>query len=298
MSKNRNIFLIKLKRRLESLWVFIKLLLKNKLTGIAFFAIVLLTVTAIFAPWISPYPDQGQGQVNLEEKFQPPSTKHIFGTDELGRDILSRVIFGTRISLVISTITIVLALVIALPLGLLAGYHGGMVDEIIMRITDVFLSFPPLMIAIVIASFLGPSLPNAVIAIAVAWWPWYTRIIRAQVMSIREKPFVKASNCIGTNKWVILLSHILPNTISPVIIQASMDMGGVILTAASLSFIGLGAQAPTPEWGLIISTARTYIIDAWWYSAFPGLMIFITVLSFNLLGDGFREVFDPRTRVR
>ncbi len=277
---------------------FLRLLFKNRLTGLAFIFITLLVILALFAPWIAPYPSQGRGTANLSETFQAPSARHLFGTDDLGRDILSRVIFGARISLVISTVTILIALLIAVPLGIIAGYFGGMIDEIIMRITDVFLSFPPLLIAIVVASFLGPSLPNAMTAIVIAWWPWYTRIVRAQVMSYRERPFVLASRCIGTNKWSIMFGHIMPNTIAPIIIQASIDMGGVILTAASLSFIGLGAQPPTPEWGLIISTARTYIIDHWWYSTFPGLFIFATVLSFNLLGDGLREVMDPKTRVR
>lgn len=294
----QNVLAIRLRRILESSRVFVKLLFRNKLTGAAFILIGLLVVTAIFAPWLAPYPAQGRGVASPADKFLAPSLQHLFGTDELGRDIFSRVIFGTRISLVIATVTIFLALAIAVPLGVISGYYGGVVDEVIMRITDVFLSFPPLLIAIVVASFMGPSLQNAVIAIVIAWWPWYSRVIRAQVMSVKERPFVNAAKCIGTSDWRIMFSHILPNTIAPIIIQASMDMGGVLLTAASLSFIGLGAQAPTPEWGLIISSARTYIIDAWWYSAFPGLTILATVLSFNLIGDGLREVMDPRTRVR
>jgi peptide/nickel transport system permease protein len=296
--KQQNVTVIKFFRMLESMKNFLKLLFRNKLTGAAFILIMLLVVTAILAPWIAPYPEQGMGAAKPQNRFLPPSSQHLFGTDEMGRDIFSRVVFGTRISLSISITTILLALTIAIPLGLISGYYGGIIDEILMRFTDVFLSFPPLLIAIVIASFLGPSLQNAILAIVIAWWPWYSRIIRAQVMAVKERPFVKAARCIGTSDWVIMFSHILPNTVAPIIIQASMDMGGVILTAASLSFIGLGAQPPTPEWGLIISSARTYIIDAWWYSIFPGMMIFFTVLSFNLIGDGLREVLDPRTRVR
>lgn len=292
------LIVIKFKSSMRDLKTFLKLLFTNKLTGGAFVIILCLILVAILAPAIAPYPEQGQGKVNLEEVFQAPSSAHPFGTDELGRDILSRVIFGARISLSISVITIVLAVAIAVPLGVAAGYYGGIADEIIMRITDVFLSFPPLLVAIVITSFLGPSLKNAVIAIAIAWWPSYARLIRAQVMAVREKPFVSASKCIGTKDIKIMFSHILPNSIAPIIIQASMDLGGVILTASSLSFIGLGAQAPEPEWGLIISTSRKFIMDAWWYTAFPGILIFITVLCFNLVGDGFREVLDPKTRVR
>ena len=296
--KNLNITLIRLRRTMESSSVFLKLIFRNKLTGISFIVIGLLVLVAIFAPWIAPYPSEGLGNVNLNNVFLRPSLLHPFGTDEMGRDILSRVIFGTRISLVISTLTIFLALLIAVPIGLISGYYGGIVDEIMMRITDMFLSFPPLLIAIVIASFMGPSLRNVVIAIIIAWWPWYSRIIRAQVISLKERPFIKASKCIGSSDWYIMFSHILPNVIAPVIIQASLDMGGVILTAASLSFIGLGAQPPEPEWGLIVSSGRAYIIDGWWYSTFPGLVILVTVLSFNLIGDGLREVLDPRTRMR
>ena len=293
-NNNRMFIAVKIKNKYNSLKTFLKLLFTNKLTGFAFVVIAALVIIAIFAPIIAPYPDQGLGKVNLDEEFQSPNAKHIFGTDELGRDIFSRLVYGARISLSISIITIVIALIIAIPLGLISGYYGGVVDEIIMRITDIFLSFPPLLIAIVIASFLGPSLKNAVIAIAIAWWPSYARLIRAQVISVKQKPFISASKCIGTSDFKIMLSHILPNSIAPII----MDMGSVILTAASLSFIGLGAQAPEPEWGLIISTSRRFIIDAWWYTVYPGIVIFITVLSFNLLGDGLREVLDPKTRVR
>lgn len=288
----------RLERGLGSTRTFFKLLFRNKMTGAAFIIIGILVVVAILAPVLAPYPEQGRGGANMAEKLLAPSAGHWLGTDEMGRDILSRILFGARISLVISTITIALALLIAVPLGVISGYYGGVVDEILMRVTDVFLSFPPLLIAIVVASFMGPSLKNAVIAIVIAWWPWYARVIRAQVLAMKERPFVAAARCIGTSNWTIMFSHILPNCIAPVIIQASMDMGSVLITAASLSFIGLGAQAPQPEWGLIVSTARRYILDSWWYSVFPGLAIFITVLSFNLIGDGLREVLDPRTRVR
>jgi len=187
---------------------------------------------------------------------------------------------------------------VAIPIGLISGYFGGVIDDIMMRVTDIFLSFPTLLIAILIASFMGQGIDKACAAIAIAWWPWYARVIRAQTIAIKERPFIKASQCIGTSDWYIMFRHILPNTLAPVIIQASMDMGSVIISCASLSFIGLGAQVPTPEWGLIISSSRKYILDAWWYSTIPGLVILFTVLSFNLLGDGLREVMDPRTRMR
>lgn len=296
--KNLNTTLIRLKHTMESFWVFLKLIFRNKLTGISFIVIGLLVLVAIFAPLIAPCPSEGLGDINLDNVFLRPSLLHPFGTDEMGRDILSRVIFGTRISLVIVTVTISLALLIGVPIGLISGYYGGIIDEIMMRITDMFLSFPPILIAIVISSFMGPSLENVVIAIVIAWWPWYSRIIRAQVISLKERPFIKASKCIGSSDWYIMFSHILPNVIAPVIIQASLDMGSVILTVAALSFIGLGAQPPEPEWGLIVSSGRSYLMDAWWYSTLPGLVILVTVLSFNLIGDGLREVLDPRTRMR
>lgn len=272
------------------------LLTRNKLQLASLIIIVLLVLIAIFAPLIAPYPGHAISETNPEDKLLPPSAQYWFGTDELGRDMLSRVIYGTRISLQTALIAVGMALLIGVPLGAIAGGLGGIVDEVIMRITDVFLSFPPLLLAIAIAAFLGPNLRNAMLAIAISWWPWYTRIIRGQAVSIRERQFVRAARAIGTPKSSIIFKHILPNTFAPVIVQASMDIGGVILTIASLSFLGLGAQPPTPEWGLLISTSRTYFLNAWWYSTFPGIAIFITVLVFNLIGDGFREVLDPKTR--
>jgi len=272
------------------------LLNRNRLQRASLIIIVLLILVAIFAPVIAPYPGHALSETNPVDKLQPPSAKYWFGTDELGRDMFSRVIYGTRISLQTALIAVGLALLIGVPLGAIAGGLGGVVDEIIMRITDVFLSFPPLLLAIAIAAFLGPNLRNAMLAIAISWWPWYTRIIRGQAVSIRERQFVRAARAIGAPKSSIIFKHILPNTFAPVIVQASMDIGGVILTIASLSFLGLGAQPPTPEWGLLISTSRTYFLNAWWYSTFPGIAIFITVLVFNLIGDGFREVLDPKTR--
>jgi peptide/nickel transport system permease protein len=250
------------------------------------------------APLIIPYPEDIYDNTHSEIKLSPPSAEHIFGTDELGCDIFSRVIYGTRISLMTALIAVGLALLIGVPLGAIAGATGGWVDEILMRVTDVFLSFPPLLLAIAIAALAGPSLRNAIIAIAASWWPWYTRLVRGQTISLRERQFILAAEAIGTGRGRIIFSHIVPNTISPVIVQASMDMGGVILTIASLSFLGLGAQAPTPEWGLMVSFSRNYFLDAWWYSLYPGLAILITVLVFNLLGDGFREALDPKTSRR
>jgi peptide/nickel transport system permease protein len=272
------------------------LLSKNKLTLVSLSVVVILIIIAIIAPFIVPYPGQVFGIENPGNGLLPPSTQYIFGTDEQGRDIFSRVLYGTRISLQAALIAVAAALLIGVFLGAIAGTKGGFIDEIIMRITDIFLSFPPLLLAIAIAAFLGPSLSNAILAIALSWWPWYTRLVRGQAVSIREKQFVRAARAIGTPLMKIIFLHVIPNCIAPVIVQASMDIGGVILTVASLSFLGIGAQPPLPEWGLMVSTSRIYFLNAWWYSIFPGLAIFITVLSFNLLGDGLREVLDPKTR--
>lgn len=285
-----------IKPRIREIRLSLYLLSRNRLTRLSLGVVILLVLTALVAPFIVPYPEHIEAETNPVDKLLPPSGKYFFGTDELGRDIFSRVIYGTRISLQTALIAVGLALLIGIPLGAIAGATGGMVDEVIMRITDIFLSFPPLLLAIAIAAFLGPSLENAMLAIAVSWWPWYTRLIRGQAVSIRERQFVKAAKAIGTPPARIIFGHIVPNCIAPVIVQASMDIGGVILTIASLSFLGLGAQPPTPEWGLMVSTSRNYFLNAWWYSIFPGLAIFVTVLVFNLLGDGLREILDPKTR--
>lgn len=272
------------------------LLNRNILVRISIIILMVLVIMAILAPVIAPYPEDASGATHPENSLQPISKAHWFGTDELGRDMLSKIIFGIRISLLCSFVTIFTAVLIGAFLGAIAGSLGGWIDEVIMRIADAFLSFPPLLLAIAIAALLGPSLTNAQIAIIVSWWPWYTRLMRGQAISVREKQFVKAAEAIGTKQMAIVFKHVVPNCISPILVQASMDMGGVILTLASLSFLGLGAQPPIPEWGLMVSTSKNYFMDAWWYSVFPGAAIFITVLTFNLIGDGLREVFDPKTR--
>ncbi|MCE5236652.1 MAG: nickel transporter permease [Clostridiaceae bacterium] len=274
----------------------IYLLNRNLLTRAAIIMVLLLVVLAVIAPLIIPYPGHVENENDPANMLQAPSGEHWFGTDELGRDVFSRVLYGTRISLRVSVIAVAIAVVFGMMLGAIAGAAGGIIDEVIMRITDIFLSFPSLLLAIAISAFLGPSLTNAMLAIAVSWWPWYTRIVRGQAVSIRERQFVRAARAMGTPGHMIVFKHIIPNTIAQVIVQASMDIGGVIMTLSSLSFLGLGAQAPTPEWGLMINTGRTYFQTAWWYSIFPGIAIFLTVLSFNLVGDGLREVLDPKTR--
>jgi len=268
---------------------------RSPLTVIGLSIVFLLILVSLLAPWIAPYPEDTSTS-HIEESFHSPSLKHPFGTDELGRDIFSRVIFGSGISLKVGVLAIGLALLIGMPLGVIAGYSGGAIDEVIMRVTDTFLSFPSLLLAMAISAILGPNLRNAMIAIAISWWPWYTRLLRSEAISVRERDFVAAAKAVGASWSRILFKHILPNSIVPIIVQASMDFGGIILTCAALSFLGLGAQPPTPEWGLMTSTGRTFFLTHWWIVTFPGIAIFICVFAFNLVGDGLREMLDPKMR--
>ena len=275
--------------------VFFRYFGSNPLTLIGLSVVFLMVVVALLAPWIASHPGDVV-ETHIKSKFLPPSFSHPFGTDDLGRDILSRVIFGARISLKVGILAIGLALLIGVPLGVIAGSSKGFLDELIMRITDVFLSFPPLLLAMVISTLLGPTLRSAMIAIAIAWWPWYTRLIRSEAISIKERDYVTAAKAIGVPRLIIIFKHILPNSLTAVIVQASMDFGSVILTCASLSFLGLGAQSPTPEWGLMISTGRSFFMTNWWIITFPGLTILLAVISLNLVGDGLRETLDPKIR--
>lgn len=272
------------------------LILKNPLTFLGLIIVLLLIVAAIFAPWLAPYPDQGRGASNLKERLRAPSAKHPFGTDNLGRDILSRVIFGAQVSLKAALVVVALVILIGAPLGAIAGYYGRRLDELIMRFADMILAFPSLLLAIAIVAALGPSLTNAMIAISVPWWPWYTRLVRGQVVSLKERQFVEAARAAGASNRRIIFRHIFPNTLSPVIVQATLDMGYVILATSGLGFLGLGTQPPTADWGVMVSAGREYILNQWWISTFPGLAIFVTVLGFNLLGDGIREFLDPKLR--
>jgi peptide/nickel transport system permease protein len=207
---------------------------------------------------------------------------------------LSRIIVGSSIALRVPMIVVILAVAVGAPLGALAGYVGGWLDNLIMRLTDLFLAFPSLLLAVAIVAALGPSLTNAMIAIAISWWPWYARLVRGVTLSLRERYFVEAARSIGVSNRTIVLRHILPNCVTPILVQATIDFGTVILAEGSLAFIGLGTQPPAPDWGLMVSQGRSYILDQWWISTFPGLAIFISVLAFNLLGDTLRDILDPR----
>jgi peptide/nickel transport system permease protein len=255
---------------------------------------LLIVIVALVAPLLAPYPGDAGTATHPEISLQAPSAHHWFGTDQVGRDVLSRVIYGARVSPLVALFVLAIACAVGIPLGIAAGYFGGLVDEIIMRITDVFLAFPPLLLALAFATVLPASLTSLTIAIAITWWPWYARLIRGQAASVAGRPYVEACQMLGIQRWRILLRHVLPNSITPLIVQVSLDVGGVILTASALSFLGLGAQDPTPDWGLMVSEGENYFTTQWWLVTYPGLAILVTALAFNLLGDGLRDVLDPR----
>jgi peptide/nickel transport system permease protein len=257
--------------------------------------IVVFVVAAVLAPFLAPYPDQGRGQPNLSEMLQAPSSTHLLGTDDLGRDLLSRLLFGARPSLSTGFIVVALAVLLGLPLGAVAGFMGGWVDQIIMRATDIFMSFPSLLLAIVISVALGPSLPNSMVAIGLTWWPLYTRLARAQAVSVKQATFIEASRAIGMANRHIILEHVLPHVTTPVLIQATADVGGAILMGAALSFVGLGVQPPDADWGNMLAVARVYFREAAWFAVSPGLAILLVAASFNLVGDAARDSLDPRS---
>ncbi len=256
--------------------------------------IILFILIAVFAYQVAPFPEQGAGKTNVDTTMLPPSLEHWFGTDRLGRDVLSRVIVGARPALMVPMGVVAFAVLIGAPLGAIAGYKGGWIDELIMRITDLFLAFPFLLLAMAITAALGRGLTNAAIALVVSWWPWYTRLVRGVTVSLKERYFVEAARAVGVREVVIIWRHILPNTITPILVQATVDLGTVILAMGGLAFLGMGTQPPSPDWGLMVSEGRSYILDQWWLSTFPGVAIFIVVLAFNLLGDTLRDIFDPR----
>ena len=271
------------KRRVRSI-------LHNPMAMIGLAVIIFWVLVAIFAPLIASHDPMAQ---TLEDRLDPPSAKYFFGTDELGRDVFSRVAHGARISVPIGLFIIFFAMLAGSLIGASAGYIGGVYDLIIMRVADITLSFPSIVLALAIAVVLGPGLINALIAMILVWWPAYARLMRGQVLSIKNNEYVTAAVVVGGKHRHILLSHILPNAFAPILVKASLDAGDVILTVAALSFIGLGAVPPTPEWGAMISLGR-YKFYSWWMTTFPGLAILSVVLGFNFLGDGVRDAFDPR----
>jgi peptide/nickel transport system permease protein len=270
-----------------------RFLIGNRLNLVGVIIVVTFLFLSLFGQAVAP---QNPYQQDIKHaKLLPPSTSHLLGTDELGRDVFSRILTGTRVTLQVAAVVLGFAVVFGTIIGAISGFFGGLVDEIMMRITDMFLAFPAFILAIAIAATLGKSLTNTMIALATVFWPWYARLVRAQVLSIREREYIEAGRSVGLSSSRLLFRHILPNAASVVIIQVTLDVGYAVLSTSSLSFIGLGAQPPSPEWGTMLSTARTYFRDAWWYTTFPGVALTLTVFAFNVLGDGLQDALDPRS---
>ncbi len=257
--------------------------------GCAIFAVILFA--AIFAPLTAPY---SPNEIQMGQRLLPPSWEHIAGTDRFGRDIMSRIIYGARTSLAIGLLVTLIAFLIGAPIGLVSGYFGGWVDTALMRVSDIFLAFPPLLLPIAITASLGPGLVNAMFALAISWFPWYARIMRGAVVRVRKELYIDAARTMGVSDVTIMVRHVLPNSMTPTIVQGSMDFGYAILAAASLSFIGLGIRPPGIEWGLMAATARVQFLTSYWTALAPGVAIFVTVLAVNLIGDGLRDILDPK----
>jgi peptide/nickel transport system permease protein len=257
--------------------------------------ILALVLAAVFAPLLATHPED-VFELHPAKRLRAPSAEHWLGTDRMGSDVYSRLLFGARITILIGVIAVGASLLIGVPIGLVAGYYHNWVSDALMRVSDVFLAVPQVVLAIAIAQTLGPSLPNVILALSVTYWPWFARIVYAESRALEKEVFVESTQALGASPWRLVVGHVLPNIASPIIVRASIGMGFTILTAAALGFLGLGPPPPTPEWGRTIAESREFLPDAWWYAAAPGLAIFLTVMGFNLLGDGLRDVLDPRLR--
>jgi len=274
------------------LWI--KKFLKDKGGILSLTILAILVIIAIFGTSMAPY---SRSYINPKNRLQPPSLKHFMGTDHMGRDLFSRILFGTRLSLSIAIIAISTALVVGSLCGLVAGYYEGWLGIILMRIADIFVSMPRIVMALVISAALGPGIENTIWALSITYWPFWTRIVYADVVHIKKSPFIEATASLGASKARVIFLHILPNIAPAIIIRTTISLGGTIIQSALLSFIGLGAQPPTADWGLDLTTAREFLPTAWWFAFFPGVMILITAMAFNLLGDSLRDVIDPTLRI-
>lgn len=288
--KNKNVG--KKRSQWAELW---KNLKRNKMALFGLIILVIIVLLAVFADQIANY-DQVVIKQNLKMRLKPPSAQHWLGTDEFGRDIFARLVHGARVSLKVGLIAVGIAIVVGGFLGAIAGYYGDKLDNVIMRVMDIFLAVPSILLAIAIVSALGPNLLNLMIAVSISSIPRYARIVRASVLSIRDQEFVEAARAIGAGDARIIFRHIIPNSLAPVIVQGTLGVANAILATAGLSFIGLGIQPPAPEWGSMLSGGRQYLRYAWWVTTFPGVAIMITILSLNLLGDGLRDALDPRLK--
>jgi peptide/nickel transport system permease protein len=283
----------RLHARLVRLYGTVRVFARNPLALVGLVIVVVLLGIALVAPWLAHGLPSSQ---DLTQRLRPPSATYWFGSDELGRDIYTRILYGARITLGIVALVVVIVAPIGLLVGCVAGYLGGFVDTVLMRVTDIFLAFPRLILALAFVSALGPGIENAVIAISLTTWPPYARIARAETLVLRDSDFINAARLLGASWWRIVFLHVMPLCLASVIVRVTLDMAGIILTAAGLGFLGLGAQPPSPEWGAMISAGRKFVLDQWWVAAFPGLAICIVSLGFNLLGDGLRDVLDPKQR--
>lgn len=266
---------------------------KNKSAMFSLIILVVMIICAIFADYIAPYPYDLQ---DYDHTFEFPGKQHLLGTDNFGRDILSRIIYGSRVSLLVGFSSIIVAIIFGGLLGAVSGYYGGKMDNILMRAMDILMAIPGMLLAISLAAALKPGLVNLVIAIAISDIPGYARVVRASVLTIKDQEYIEAAQCIGASDSRIILKHILPNCLAPIIVQATLGMAGAILSASALSFLGLGIQPPTPEWGSMLSSARQYIRTYWHMTTFPGVAIMITIFALNVLGDGLRDALDPRLK--
>jgi len=264
---------------------------RNRLALFGAVIILSLAVTAIIAPLIAPF---DPNQQDILHRLEPPSARHFLGTDDLGRDLLSRIIYGTRVSLLVGFVAVGIAIMIGALLGLFSGYFGGRLDALIMRLVDIMLCFPTFFLILMVIAFLEPNIWNVMVVIGLTGWPGLTRLVRGECLSVREREFVQAAKALGLSNLRIMLVHLLPNVMAPVLVAATLGIGGAILTESALSFLGLGVQPPTASWGNILTAGKDYITMAWWLSLYPGLAILITVLAYNLLGEGLRDVLDPR----
>ena len=265
---------------------------RNPTAAVGLAIVVLVVLAAIFAPWISPYPDHVGAVVNFRARHQPPSAHYWLGTDNVGRDILTRVLFGYRISLILAVTVLTIAVPAGVVLGLLAGYFGGWTETIVMRANDIALAIPPLVMALAVTTVLTPNLIHSMLAIAALWWTWHTRLIFSIVRTLRQQEFVEAAKTLGASRFHILFRELLPNCASAILVKTSLDFGFVILVGAALSYLGLGVQPPTPDLGTMVASGADFLPERWWESLFPGAAILTAALGFNLLGDGLRDLFD------
>ncbi|HEX9016379.1 MAG TPA: ABC transporter permease [Chloroflexota bacterium] len=271
---------------------FVSRMRRNRLGMVGLVLVVLVGLVAVFAPWIAPYPPND----TLVRRLSPPSGQFLLGSDDFGRDVLSRLIYGARVSFYVGFVSVGIALTFGSLAGLVAGYFGRHVDNVIMRIADVMFSIPPIVLAIAITAILGPSLTNAMVAIGIVYTPSFARVVRGPVLAIKETQYIEAAHTVGASSLRIIFKHLLPNVTAPLIVQTTFNLSTAILTESTLSFLGLGIQPPDPSWGTMLSVGRVYMELAWWLAIFPGLAIMISVMGFNLLGDGLRDVLDPRLR--